>query len=126
MVWSFSRPLAVNAPGSGRNVSRCEVRSSTGASFATSCLHSIVSIRPHADHEIESISKIGKDGTRTVREQVLRSTRGMRFAVDCGPQLLKAITNGIAPSTSERATEVIATMRQRLYELGLVIGGADG
>lgn len=83
-------------------------------------------LRPHPDHEIESLSTIGADRKVTVRNQLLRSTRGIRFAVDCGPRLLNQITSGTAPSTTEPTAEVIATMQRRLYELGLVIGGADG
>lgn len=81
-------------------------------------------LRPHPDHEIESISKSRPDGTTTVREQYLCSTRGLRLAVDCGPLLLKAITKGNLPS-SEPAAQAIDVMRRRLYELGLVTGGAD-
>ena len=109
----------------GQEFDRGQLRDIVSALDRVHSRHIPGDLRPHADHEIESISKIGKDGTCTVREQVLRSTRGMRFAVDCGPQLLKAITSGTARSTSDPATEVIATMRRRLYELGLVIGGAD-
>ncbi|TKG66270.1 methyltransferase [Prauserella endophytica] len=109
----------------GQEFDRGQLRDITSALDRTHRGRIPEDLTPHPDHEIESVGKIGTDGTPTVREQLLCSTRGMRFAVECGPRLLNAIATGTAPTTSEPTTEVIVTMRRRLYELGLLIGGAD-
>lgn len=109
----------------GQEFDQGQLRDITSALDRVHCGHIPKDLRPHPGHEIESVGKIGKDGSPIFREQVLCSTRGIRFAVDCGPQLMNTITGGTTLNISEPATEVITTMLRRLYELGLVVGKED-
>ncbi|MFF5985903.1 methyltransferase domain-containing protein [Prauserella flavalba] len=79
-------------------------------------------LRVHPDHTIVSISKIDSH-KRTTSEQFLRSTRGIRFAAECGPRLLDMIAREGPPL--ESGAGVMATMMRRLYELGLVADNGD-
>lgn len=81
-------------------------------------------LEPHPEHELEFIGTI-RDGNLTVRDQFLCSTRGIRLAVECGPRLLNSLTGETKKSGSGSDMEAITSMRQRLYELGLVIGSSD-
>lgn len=77
--------------------------------------------RPHVhpDHEITTVSTI-TDDKPTTREQLLRSTRGIPFTVECGPRLLNMITTAEPAKTPDADSEVLSTMMHRLFELGLI------
>jgi SAM-dependent methyltransferase len=77
-------------------------------------------LRLHTDHAVDSVARIA-DRETIVGEQFLRSTRGIRFTVSCGPRLLAAVAGGTRPEPQEPGGLVIADMLTRLYELGFLI-----
>lgn len=108
----------------GQAFDRSQLRDMMSALEQTHRGHLPQGLRPHPDHEIESTGKIADD-TIVLRDQFLCSTRGIRFAVNCGPRLLQAITTGTVVPYPEPGADVMADMVRRLYELGLLIGDGD-
>lgn len=60
-----------------------------------------------------------------MREQTLRSTRGIPFTVSCGPKLVGALAAGAIPRAGQPRSEVMADMLRSLYELGLAVDVRD-
>lgn len=82
------------------------------------------SMHLHPEHEIRSVSRI-VGGRRVMREQVVQSTRGIPFTVDCGPRLLDLLA-GARPDSREPGGDVLSSMRGRLFDLGLVVSAEEG
>jgi len=111
----------------GQAFDRSQLRDVMSALEQTHRGHTPQGLRPHPDHEIESTGKIA-DGKIVLRDQFLCSTRGIRFAANCGPQLLQAITTKTVAPYPGPGADVMADMVRRLYEFGLIVGdgGSDG
>ncbi|ONI88210.1 hypothetical protein ALI144C_07095 [Actinosynnema sp. ALI-1.44] len=112
---------------SGQRPDRGQIRDIVAALHRKHRGDEVTRPRLHPDHEIMSVSTVVAD-RRVVREQLLRSTRGLRFAAPCGPRLLDLITTGQWPAAARDADGALAIMVRRMSEIGLLTteGGGIG
>jgi hypothetical protein len=121
--WVHTEHISV----SGQRPDRGQIRDIIAALHRKHSGEELARPRLHPDHEITSVSGVVAD-RRVVREQLLCSTRGIRFAAPCGPRLLDLITTRERPATAGDADGALAIMVRRLSEIGLLTteGGGTG